>query len=150
MYVPLSVNSILSFLWDYYYSYVLILSKNSTQGHFGGCDSTNLCAEDEGDCDHDSECKEGLKCGTDHCPVELSHESFFDCCYKPCEGNDCCSDDNLCGINQGDCDFDHQCQFGLRCGSNNCPASLGFESEFDCCFQGCKSHRILINNFNFN
>ena len=86
----------------------------------------------------------------DNCPVELQHEPFFDCCYKPCEGNDCCSDDNLCGINQGDCDFDHQCQFGLKCGSNNCPASLGFDSKFDCCFQGCKSHRILIKNLNFN
>ena len=91
-----------------------------------------------------------MKCGTDNCPVELQYEPFFDCCYKPCEGNDCCSDDNLCGINQGDCDFDHQCQFGLKCGSNNCPASLGFDSEFDCCFQGCKSHRILSNNLNLN
>ena len=136
---------------DFYHWYVLILCKNCTLGPFiGGCSSSNRCIEDKGDCDHDSECKEGLKCGTDTCPAELNLEPFFDCCYKPCEGNDCCSTDNLCGINQGDCDFDHQCQFGLKCGSNNCPASLGFDSEFDCCFQGCKSHRILINNLNFN
>ena len=137
-------------MFDFYHWYVLILCKNCTLGHFGGCSSINPCIEDEGDCDHDSECKEGLKCGTDNCPVELQHEPFIDCCYKPCEGNYCCSAENLCGINQGDCDFDHQCQFGLKCGSNNCPASLGFDSEFDCCFQGCKSHRILSNNLNLN
>ena len=28
-----------------------------------------------------------------------------------------------------------ECQDGLACGSNNCPASLGFDSEFDCCYQ---------------
>ena len=128
----------LSFLWDYYYSYVLILSKNSTQGHFGGCDSTNLCAEDEGDCDHDSECKEGLKCGTDNC-----HVPHFDCCYKPCEGNDCCSADYPCGMNQGDCDFDHQCQFGLKCGSNNCPTNSIYQPNDDCCSAGCNPHQII-------
>ena len=57
-----------------------------------------------------------------------------------------CACKQSCTEKEGDCDFDYQCQFGLKCGSNNCPASLGFDSEFDCCFQGCKSHRILSNN----
>ena len=26
------------------------------------------------------------------------------------------------------------CLDGLRCGLNNCPASLGFDSEVDCCY----------------
>ena len=38
-----------------------------------------------------------------------------------------------CSENEGDCDFPDDCQDGLICGSNNCPASLGFDSEFDCC-----------------
>ena len=35
---------------------------------------------------------------------------------------------------EGDCDFNDQCQEGLRCGSNNCPASLGFDAYTDCCY----------------
>ena len=41
---------------------------------------------------------------------------------------------NTCYENQGDCDSDYECQDGLFCGSNNCPASLGFDSEVDCCY----------------
>ena len=35
---------------------------------------------------------------------------------------------------EGDCDFDDQCREGLRCGSNNCLASFGFEMHTDCCY----------------
>ena len=38
-----------------------------------------------------------------------------------------------CSENEGDCDSNEECQDGLACGSNNCPASLGFDSEIDCC-----------------
>ena len=41
---------------------------------------------------------------------------------------------NICSGNEGDCDFHEECQVGLDCGSNNCPASLGFDSEVDCCY----------------
>ena len=34
----------------------------------------------------------------------------------------------------GDCDSNDQCQGDLRCGSNNCPSSLGFEAHIDCCY----------------
>ena len=46
---------------------------------------------------------------------------------------------NTCSENEGDCDNHDECQSGLACGSNNCPASLNFDSEFDCCYneQGC-------------
>ena len=33
----------------------------------------------------------------------------------------CCTNDNQCGINEGDCDSDAQCLPGLVCGQNNCP-----------------------------
>ena len=38
------------------------------------------CGVNEGDCDNDSHCKAGLKCGTDNCPS--SFPSSWDCCYK--------------------------------------------------------------------
>ena len=41
---------------------------------------TEKCGENEGDCDMDSHCKTGLKCGTDNCPIGFP--SFYDCCYK--------------------------------------------------------------------
>ena len=41
---------------------------------------------------------------------------------------------NTCSENEGDCDSHDECQDGLVCGSNNCPASLGFDSEVDCCY----------------
>ena len=40
---------------------------------------------------------------------------------------------NTCSENEGDCDAHDECQDGLACGSNNCPASLGFDTEVDCC-----------------
>ena len=43
----------------------------------------------------------------------------------------CCSEINLCGINQGDCDSDDQCDGDLVCGNNNCPSP--FPSNADCC-----------------
>ena len=42
--------------------------------------------------------------------------------------------ENLCELDEGDCDTHDECQVGLVCGSNNCPDSLGFHSEFDCCY----------------
>ena len=41
---------------------------------------------------------------------------------------------NTCSENEGDCDTHDECQDGLICGSNNCPASLGFDFEVDCCY----------------
>ena len=38
-----------------------------------------------------------------------------------------------CSENEGDCDYSHQCQSNHFCGSNNCLASLGLDSDVDCC-----------------
>ena len=43
---------------------------------------------------------------------------------------------NTCSESEGDCDVDNECVDGLACGSNNCPASLGYGSEVDCCTKG--------------
>ena len=39
-----------------------------------------------------------------------------------------------CSENEGDCDFHSHCQGDLKCGSNNCPDSYGFDSNTDCCY----------------
>ena len=101
-------------------------------GQFGDCTKNNLCEEDEGDCDNDDQCKENHKCGTDNCRSMLSLHSQFDCCYN--EDEDLCTIHNPCGDKEGDCDSDDMCQEGLLCGLNNCPASLGFDSDVDCCY----------------
>ena len=52
------------------------------------CTSLNRCDIDQGDCDSDSDCKLGLKCGKDNCPMKSGHQwdSTDDCCYKPMPG----------------------------------------------------------------
>ena len=48
------------------------------------CTTTNKCGEDEGDCDIDSDCKDGLQCGTDNCSQKsgLQWGPGDDCCCK--------------------------------------------------------------------
>ena len=48
-----------------------------------------------------------------------------------------CSTSKLCEVDQGNCDIrgDHECAGGLRCGNNNCPASLELEYWVDCCYE---------------
>jgi len=51
-----------------------------------------------------------------------------------CHGadNGCCTDDNPCGIGDGDCDYDSHCARDLVCGESNCK---GFGEADDCCMQ---------------
>jgi len=67
-------------------------------------------------------CTEGIRGHVDRC--------------TPCTVNDgydkkCCSSTNQCGINEGDCDTDNDCQAGLICGQNNC--GVGWPINADCC-----------------
>ena len=62
----------------------------------------------------------------------LGFDSHFDCCYN--EDEDFCTIHNPCADKEGDCDTDEMCEEGLRCGINNCPASLSYDSEVDCCY----------------
>ena len=41
---------------------------------------------------------------------------------------------HFCSELEGDCEFDDQCRGDLRCGSNNCQYSLGFDTHTDCCY----------------
>ena len=47
------------------------------------CTSNNRCGEDEGDCDFDADCKDGLACGTHNCKNKSGKEwdNTDDCCY---------------------------------------------------------------------
>ena len=55
---------------------------------------------------------------------------------SPSIGDDEFCNCNTCSENEGDCDAHDECQDGLFCGSNNCPVSLGYGSEVDCCTKG--------------
>ena len=58
--------------------------KGGCNGASGCCSSTNKCREWEGDCNSDSDCLDGLRCGTDNCPRKYGHEWDLrdDCCFK--------------------------------------------------------------------
>ena len=97
----------------------------------------NTCSENEGDCDALDECQNVLACGLSNCPASLGFDTEVDCCYQPTLGDEhFCAFGIPCGENEGDCDAHDECQGDLLCGSNNCPVSLGFDSEVDCCFLG--------------
>ena len=42
---------------------------------------------------------------------------------------------NPCSEYEGHCDSHDECQDGLFCGANNCPASFGFGTGHNCCYQ---------------
>ena len=44
----------------------------------------------------------------------------------------CCTINSTCGINQGDCDSDDECEGTLTCGIANCAGHL-FPENSDCC-----------------
>ena len=48
------------------------------------CNESNKCEEDEGDCDSDQDCKDGLICGSKNCNYDSGFEwdSSDDCCTK--------------------------------------------------------------------
>ena len=116
---------------------ILIILVNCTSvvnGEMGFC-YCHSCSENEGDCDSNEECQDGLACGSKNCHVSLGFANDTDCCYMPALGDEhFCTPINTCGDNEGDCDSSDECRNNYFCGSNNCPDSLGFGSDIDCCF----------------
>ena len=54
------------------------------------CNADNRCDVGEGDCDEDSDCLDGLKCGSNNCAGNRWYfseewDGYDDCCYKPGE-----------------------------------------------------------------
>jgi len=58
-----------------------------------------------------------------------------------CDGGDSCCQNHpskRCGIGEGDCDEDKDCERGLVCGKDNCRSwGSGFDSTDDCCREPC-------------
>ena len=120
-------------------------------GHEYYCTTDNPCGQHEGDCDSHDECQDGLVCGSNNCPASLSFDSEVDCCYHPNLGHEhFCASGIPCNEDEGDCDSNEECQTGLGCGSNNCPASLGFDPGVDCCYPcsgTCVDHSFKGDNY---
>ena len=45
----------------------------------------NTCSENEGDCDSNAECQNGLGCGLNDCLASLGFDDGVDCCFPACE-----------------------------------------------------------------
>ena len=99
--------------------------------HWDYCKECGPCEENQGDCDSDGECAQGLSCdfmtGVDYC------RSFE--CDLPIDHWDYCRDCGPCAAGQGDCDSDSECGSGLNCvfvpGVDSCcPHPIG---HFDYC-----------------
>ena len=111
----------------------LVNCDNIINGKIGFC-TCHSCSEDEGDCNLDNECQDGLRCGNNNCPDSFGFDAHTDCCYDASLGSvDFCSVDEPCEADEGDCDSHDECKSHLYCGINNCPNSLGFLSSVDCC-----------------
>jgi len=131
------------------------------------CTSRNKCGKGEGDCDRDTDCKDGLKCGVNNCRLgqltnirdsASSWDLTDDCCYKPGEGrcsggNSCCTSKNKCEKGEGDCDRDTDCKGGLKCGVNNCrlgqltnirDSASSWDLTDDCCFDPDVPNQISL------
>ena len=50
------------------------------------------------------------------------------------EVEDCCTKDDPCDVEEGDCDSDDECKEGLICGQANCDETkFGKNQRTDCC-----------------
>ena len=85
-------------------------------GHSSYCSSSCPCGDGEGDCDNDSQCKDGLVCkqqsGTDFCVSSGNDNGCH--IYSPGHSS-YCSSSCPCDKGEGDCDNDSQCKDGLVC-----------------------------------
>ena len=112
------------------------------------CTIDTPCGLDEGDCDSHDTCHNGLLCGVNNCPEDVG--LGYDCCYVEVIGEEnYCSSGIPCKENEGDCDSHNECEINLFCGSNNCPDSLSFDLEVDCCYELTSNTLISPNYPNF-
>ena len=122
------------------------------------CRENGPCMEGEGDCNNDSECASGLKCGSNNCKRDYSTPDTLwrnrhDCCFQLdeptntglCDGTDrkknrrCCMKNGPCNEGEGHCKNDDECASGLKCGNNNCRRDFStpdtvWNRKQDCCF----------------
>ena len=69
--------------------------------------------------------------------LKVACEDANDCSgHETCRGSgsswNCCTIQNKCGLHEGDCDSDDECEGTLTCGIGNCAVHL-FPENADCC-----------------
>ena len=79
-----------------------------------------------------------------------------------CNGDDfsdlfeCCTEEHQCGLYQGACSSDSQCEGNLKCGSKNCNLTssittyAGNWQKFNCCINGMSirgKNSWFVNNY---
>ncbi|REK06146.1 MAG: hypothetical protein DWQ36_14725 [Acidobacteria bacterium] len=113
---------------------------NLSNGDVDFCRDCGPCGIGQGDCDGDAECQAGLICAID-VGANYGFPSTYDFCESPGGGGGCnlsngdvdfCRDCGPCGIGQGDCDGDAECQAGLIC-RNDVGTNYGFPPLYDVC-----------------
>ena len=109
--------------------------KNGEIGYCVCNKDVEPCSENEGDCDFDNQCQQGLRCRPNSCPTSKGYDSETDCCHIANVGDeDFCTIDEPCEVDEGDCDGNDECRGDdLICGMDNCPDNLGVSSTTDCC-----------------
>ena len=121
-------------------------------GDIGFC-KCKPCSENEGPCTSPGDCLGDVRCGSNNCPTYLDFEQGLDCCYKSNIGDELfCNSEYTCGQDEGDCDFNNECQNNLFCDpTNSCPAYLGFASDVNCCSSGsgCMSYKMILKQKKF-
>lgn len=102
------------------------------------CSATCPCDVGEGDCDSDSQCRQGLRCAS-NVGSSYGFPADYDVCvsattpYDPSNlSNSFCSSSAPCDIGQGDCDGDAECKPGLVC-VHDLGADYGGPSAWDFC-----------------
>eukprot|EP00419_Tripos_fusus_P048638 CAMPEP_0172816088 /NCGR_PEP_ID=MMETSP1075-20121228/12206_1 /TAXON_ID=2916 /ORGANISM="Ceratium fusus, Strain PA161109" /LENGTH=458 /DNA_ID=CAMNT_0013656015 /DNA_START=38 /DNA_END=1411 /DNA_ORIENTATION=+ len=92
-------------------------------GH-SGCTKESPCQKCQGDCDHDDQCAEGLRCiqrSTNRTRIPACEAggkgdiSDGDYCAPTSLQDRGCSEESSCNMCEGDCDNDAQCAEGLHC-----------------------------------
>ena len=68
--------------------------------------------------------------------IAMRHYDLNYVCIVGCDGtqgdvDSCCTTDNLCGLQQGNCKDDSECIYELICGTNNC--GKNFPAGTNCC-----------------
>ncbi len=81
------------------------------------CTAAVPCRAGEGDCDADNECKSGLAC-VDNVGAKYGFAAPVDVCQPVSLAlghDDYCTEEEPCGVGEGDCDSDKECESGLVC-----------------------------------
>jgi len=107
-------------------------------GNYDYCELCGPCTDEQGDCDSDSDCAEGLVCGQDlgsgfdfWWDVDVCISADVACPLSPGD-EDYCKVCGPCAAEVGDCDDNSECETGLTC-VNDVGRDYGFGTFTDVC-----------------